>query len=179
MEGYLWAALLLILNTVAWLLTLLSLPGNWLILLFTALFAWLLPEQPDGVGVSWTIVGVLLVLAVIGEIVEFLAGAAGAAKLGGSRRAVALSVIGAIVGSIGGALIGVPIPIVGPIIGAVGGGGLGAFAGAYAGESWKGRLAEERMAISKAALVGRLLGTLGKLLIGVVMVIVAAVDAFL
>src|SRR6187455_2256591 len=46
-------------------------------------------------GVTWNTVWILLVLAIIGEIVEFVAGAAGAAKRGASRRSIWLSLIGA------------------------------------------------------------------------------------
>jgi uncharacterized protein YqgC (DUF456 family) len=91
-----------------------------------------------------------------------------------------LAMVGAMAGSMAGGLGGVfiPIPLLGPVIGAVGGGALGAFAGAYAGEAWKGRSDEERLVISRGALVGRLLGTVGKLGLGAVMVAVTTIAAF-
>ena len=173
---YVWALLLFLGNILAWISTAFALPGNWLIVAFAALYASFLPEDIDP-RVSWTAVLVVLALAVVGEIVEFLAGAAGAAKQGGSRRGVVLSVVGAVVGSLAGAAIASPIPIVGPLIGAVGGGALGAFAGAYQGEADIGRPHAERVAIGKGALVGRLLGTAGKLIIGAVMVVIITLDS--
>ena len=118
---YLSALLLVACSGLAWLLTLVALPGNWLIVGGAALFAWLLPEQA-GQGVTWTTVAVLLGLAVVGELVEFGAGAAGAAKQGASRRAVALSIVGAMVGSILGLGVGTPIPVLGWFVMAVLGG---------------------------------------------------------
>ena len=69
MEGFVRAllslGLLLVLACAcaAWLTTLVTLPGNWIIVGFAALFAWLLPAD-DGRGVTWTTVAVLLGLAV-------------------------------------------------------------------------------------------------------------------
>ena len=58
-------------------------------------------------------------------------------------------------------------------------GAAGAFVGAYAGEAWKGRGEEQRIAVSKAAFVGRLLGTVGKLGVGAIMAVIAAADALI
>ena len=174
---YLSVVLLILANLSSWCMTLLTLPGNWLIVGFTAIFAWLFPAD-TGNGVSWTTVGILIALAVVGEIIEAVTGAAGAAKQGGSRRSVILSVAGAIVGSLGGAIIGLPVPIIGSAIAAVFGGSIGAFAGALAGESWKGRSLEHGIAIGQAAFMGRILGTAGKLAVGAMMVVIASVDAF-
>ena len=106
---YLWALLLVVGCAVAWLLTLVALPGNWIVAGGAARLPWLLPDEA-GQGITWTTVAVLLGFAVLGEVVEFAAGAAGAAKQGASRRAIALSMVGAIVGSIAGLAIGAPIP---------------------------------------------------------------------
>lgn len=167
------AVLLVLLNAAAWITNLFALPGNWVMLLLTAIFAIFYPEAEQH-GVSWTAVGVLAGLATLGELIEFVAGAAGAAKEGGSRRGMVLAIAGTVLGSIVGAIVGVPVPVVGPIVAAVGGGALGAFLGAYLGESWKGRSSTERMAVSKAALIGRLLGTMAKLVVGAMMVVVSA-----
>jgi uncharacterized protein YqgC (DUF456 family) len=174
---WLGSLLLLLANIACWLATLFMLPGNWGIVVLAALFALLLPEQENGLGMSWWAVGGLAVLAGVGEVLELVAGAAGASKQGASRRSLVLSMCGAMVGSIVGAFVGLPVPIVGPIIAALGGGALGAFGGAYLGEAWKGRAEPERLSISKAALVGRLLGTAGKLLTGIAMVVYATVES--
>jgi uncharacterized protein YqgC (DUF456 family) len=174
---YFLAILLLLASTVAWLTTLVTLPGNWIIVGCAALFAWLVPKAA-GQGITWNSVFWLIGLAVLGEVVEFGAGAAGAAKHGASKRGVALSMIGAIVGSILGLTAGLPIPFLGPFIGALVGGAGGAFFGAYIGESWKGRPESERVAVGRGAFAGRIWGTVGKLAIGAVMLAILAWDAF-
>lgn len=174
---YVAAVLLLLVNAVAWLTTFVTLPGNWILLLFTALYAYFMP-----VGyyprVSWTVVIVIAVLAIIGEIVEFLAGAAGAAKQGGSRWGVFLSLVGAFIGSLGGAILLSFIPILGTMIGALLGGALGAFGGAWLGEHNTEKTHEERMAIGQGAFIGRILGTVGKLIVGVIMLVLVTLDSF-
>ena len=174
---WIWSAVLVLCVVAAWFATLFSLPGNWVMVLLIVVFAMFYPEA-DGRGVGWLAVAVIAGLAVFGELVEFAAGVAGAAQEGGSRRGMLLAIVGTVVGSILGAIVGVPIPIVGPIIAAVGGGALGAFVGAYAGETWKGKTSAESIAVGKAALIGRLLGTMGKLIIGAMMVVVTALALF-
>ena len=169
---------LLLSNVACWVATFFTLPGNWGIALLAALVVVLLPEQQNGLGMNWWEVGVLIALAGVGELLELIAGAAGAAKYGASRRAILLSMLGAMLGSIAGAFMGVPVPVVGPIIAALGGGALGGFVGAYLGETGKGRANHEKLSISKAALVGRLLGTFAKLGAGVAMLIYATVAFF-
>ena len=67
----------------SWLLNLLNLPGNWLLLGVTLTFAMLVPYEDDRrLAVSWTVVIVLAGLALLGEIVEFAAGAWGASRGG-------------------------------------------------------------------------------------------------
>ena len=178
---YAWALLLLLVNLGAWCLNLLTMPGNWTIVVATALFAWLVPSSADTPHVSWAVVGLLVVLAIVGEVCEFAASAAGAAKQGASRRAIALSVVGAMAGSMIGIAAGVliPIPIIGSLIGAVSGGALGAFGGAYLGEHWKGSPADQRQSVAEGAFVGRFLGTFAKLAVGAIMVVVATLDSII
>ncbi len=176
---YLLALLLVLLCGCAWLSTFLTLPGNWLTAGLAALFALIYPRADAAArGMSWTTVLVLLGLAVVGEIIEFAAGAAGATQQGASRRGVALSIVGGMLGSFAGLLVGVPIPVVGPLVVAILGGALGAFAGAYVGEAWKGQEHEQRVAIGRGAFVGRLWGTAGKLAVGAIMLVMVAWDAF-
>src|SRR5882672_3908446 len=112
---YFAAVCLAILCCLAWLSTLLTLPGNWLVVGLAALFAWWFPAEA-GRGIAWQTVGIAAALAAVGEAIEFAAGAAGAAKHGASRRAVALSLVGAMAGSLVGLAVGLPIPIFGPLI---------------------------------------------------------------
>lgn len=175
---YLWATLLVLASLAAWSVNLFAIPGNWIMLGLAAVFVALVPPTVGG-GISWGMLLALAVLAGLGELIEFAAGAAGAANAGGSRRAMLLAIVGTMAGSITGAILGLPIPLIGPVVAALGGACLGAFAGAWLGETWKGRSHSERMAISRAALVGRLLGTLGKLFAGGVMLSLLTLDAFL
>ena len=168
--------LLCVVNLASWSANLVSMPGNWLIVVVTAIYAYFFPEAvSSGVGIYG--IGILVVLAILGEVLEFVAGAAIAGKQGASRRAMALAVVGTMAGSVLGAIFTLPIPILGPILGAVFGGAAGAFAGAWLGELWKGKSLDQGMRVGTGAMVGRLLGTSGKLLVGATMVVVAAVDA--
>jgi uncharacterized protein len=175
---YIWACLLIFACCIGWLTTLVTLPGNWIIAGLAALFAWFIPVEGSR-GISWTSVAVIVGLAVVGEVIEFGASAAGAAKQGASKRAVALSMLGAGVGSVIGLTVGLPIPVLGPLIMAVLGGAGGAFAGAYIGESWKGRPTANSMAAGRGAFMGRIWGTVGKLLVGMIMLVIVAWDALL
>ncbi len=175
---YIWAMVLILANAGCWICTLFTLPGNWMLLLCTTLFAYFYPASDDGYGIQWWVIAVLLLLAIVGEVIEFAAGAAGAAKQGASRRAMALAMVGTVVGSLAGAAIGIPIPVAGLIIGALGGGALGAFGGAYLGEVWKGKSTEESVSVGKGAMVGRVLGTIVKLIVGAAMFAIATFATF-
>lgn len=173
---FLSALLLLLLSIGAWLLTLVTLPGNWLIVACAALFAWLFPEDASR-GITWTTVAVLAVIAILGEVFEFGASAAGAARQGASKRGVALSMVGAILGSTLGLVVGAPVPVVGSFLMALVGGATGAFAGAYLGEGWKGQPGAQRLAVGRGAFTGRIWGTIGKLAAGAIMLVILAWDA--
>ena len=173
-----WGILLVLVAIGCWVANVFTLPGNWLIVGLAAAFAYFLPPDEYGRGFGWITVFVLVLLATLGEVIEFAAGAAGAAKHGASRRAMLLAMAGAAVGSVTGAAVGIPVPVIGSLVAAVGGGAAGAFGGAYLGEMWKGKFHPERTAVSKGALVGRLFGTVGKLAAGAAMVALLGVMTF-
>lgn len=168
---YLWAVLLLISLLAGWGLTVVGLPGNWLIVGAAAVAALLLPPE-SRLDIGWPTVAGLVVLATFGEVLEFAAGAMGVAKAGGSRRAAALAMVGSVAGGITGMLLGLPIPLIGSVVAGVLGAALGALAGAYLGEDWKGRGFDRSIRVGQAAFWGRLLGTAGKLFMGTLMVVV-------
>lgn len=170
---YVWYTILVLLSGVSLFATLMALPGNWAIVLLGAAFAWLVPES----GLSWYGVAAAAVLAIVGEVVELAAGAAGAAKLGAKRRSMFLSMVATIVGSIVGSFL-VPIPIVGTVIGALGGGAIGAYLGAYAGELSAGTDKHTGHKIGGAAMKGRILGTMAKLMIGAAIFSTIVIDAW-
>lgn len=168
---YVWASLLVLVLIVGWAINLFGLPGNWVNLAVVLCYVLFMPTD-ERVSVSWWVVGAAFLLAVLGEIVEMAAGAAGAAKVGGSRRGVVLSVVGSIVGAIFGAIIGTPIPVIGSVVAVLLFASLGSLGGAMLGEWWKGRDWEARWQVGHAAFWGRLLGTVGKVSIGSVIVVV-------
>jgi uncharacterized protein YqgC (DUF456 family) len=175
---YLWAMLLVFTASAAWTTNFIALPGNWFIIGLAALFASTLKTGDAAHGLNWEAVALLTVLAAGGEVLEFFAGAAGAAKKGASRRAIALAIAGTFFGSITGAIVGLPIPVFGPLVGALAGAAGGAFAGAYLGEMWKHGGSNKSIDVGWGAAVGRVLGTLGKLLVGSVMIVILTVRVF-
>lgn len=168
-----WAALLFLLVVCGWASNLLGLPGNWFNVAAMAVYALIGPA--DGrAAIGWWAVAIAGVLAVLGEIIEFAAGALGVSKAGGSRRGAVLAVVGSMVGGIVGMFVGLPIPVVGSVVGLLFLACLGALAGAVLGEKWKGRDWQQSFEVGHAAFWGRLFGTLGKLMTGAVIVAVAA-----
>ena len=168
----LWASLLVALLAICWVLTLLGLPGNWLMVAITAAYSYLIPSD-QRTAIGWQVIVALLVLAIAGELVELLAGGAAVAKLGGKRRSVVLALIGSLAGGIVGLVLGLPIPLVGSVVASLLFASLGAFIGAVIGEMHSGRDVAGSWQVGQAAFRGRLLGTLAKSLIGLVMILVA------
>jgi hypothetical protein len=164
-----------LLAAVSWVLTLLGMPGNWGLLGIAATTAYFTPEATY-FDVSSTTVLLALGLATLGEVFEFIAGAAGVNQLGGSRKGSALALAGSVVGTIVGIFVGVPVPIVGSLIAAVLFGGLGAFVGAVAGERWDGKEWELAIKIGWGALFGKLLGTLLKSICGTIILVLILVS---
>lgn len=131
-----------------------GLPGTWLMICAAFGYNWL----TSSTAIGWaTIVGVM-VLAVIGEVAEFVLSARYTTKYGGSKRAA----WGAIIGGTIGAIIGIPIPIVGSIA--------GAFAGSFVGALMMEWTVQRDMPASTRAawgsLVGRVAATAVKVALG-------------
>jgi uncharacterized protein YqgC (DUF456 family) len=157
-----------------WVLTLLAMPGNWLMVAAAAAYALWGPET--GVTqITWPTVAGLAVAAVIGEIAEFAAGLVGARRAGGSRRAALFSLLGSFAGALGGAAVGIPVPVVGSAVAAVAGGALGAFAGAAVAEYSRGERTGQSMKVGRAAFWGRLLGTGAKAAVGSLVALVVLI----
>lgn len=161
-------ALLAAACVVGLLVNVLGLPGIWLIPLAAIVYA-LLPWTNGTLGV-WVIVAIIAI-GVVAELAEFLAGAAGSAKAGGSKRGMLGAIVGGIVGAIGGQIV-IPIPLLGAIIGAF----AGSFAGSYVVElAWVKRTHTESMQIGVGAVKGRVVGVVIKTFCGAIMSIVALV----
>jgi hypothetical protein len=84
---------------------------------------------------------------------------------------------GCILGQFGGRCLVIPYSHHRPRDWSFGGGAAGTFAGAFYGEEGTGRTQAERLAIGKAAMRGRLLETAGKLVIGIVMLVLVTLDS--
>ncbi len=123
--NYDWAYYIILLVVLAFglFINVFTLPGLWLMVLAALGYAWATGFAYLGMPGLVT----LLVLALLAEGVEFVAGGAGAKKAGGSKRAMVGGIVGAI---LGGLLFSIPLPIIGTIIGVC----LGAFIGAAAVE---------------------------------------------
>ena len=171
----LWTVLLILSVFFFWLIGLLGLPGNWLMLIATAIYVVAVPEVATD-SLWWVALAVLLVLAIVGEALEMLASAHGVRKHGGTKRSALLFFVGAIVGAIFGAVIGTGfMPIIGSLIGALLLSGAGALGGAFLGEQWSGRSVDDSLQVGQAAFWSRLAGTVAKMVIGCVMLAVILV----
>ncbi len=168
------AIALVLLCIIAWGANLIALPGNWFSVALLALYAWLGPQETR-IAIGYAAVVFAFFSALVGELLEFIAGALGAKSAGASRKSTIFAVLGSMIGAILGAIIGVPIPVIGSVIGAILFGGLGATAGAMYGEWTDGRSWRESWSIGHAAFWGRTFGTLGKISAGLVIVLVAVV----
>jgi uncharacterized protein YqgC (DUF456 family) len=166
---YLWAAGLTILNLLWLALNVLGLPGNWLMIVSAALVAWAAGGAMFSV---WTLVAVVA-MAGLGELLELGLSLAATRTAGGTRRSAWGALAGGLVGGIVG-LLAIPIPLIGPLIGAC----VGAAVGAIALDLSAGRSLRRASGSGVAAGVGRLLGTVTKLLLGVVIWLVLAIAAF-
>jgi len=147
-----------------------TLPGVWLL----ALTALIVQALWPGV-LGWWVVGGAIGAALLAELTDLLAGAAGAKAAGGSKSAALGATIGAIIGAIVGTIF-IPIPIVGTILGAVIGAGVGAgmIERGVHQKTWK-----DTGRIARGAATGRLLAIVIKgaiaAVLGVVLVVSSAV----
>ena len=158
------------------LLTFLGLPGTWL-LIGLAIGTRLLQEavgfEPAG-SAFWWAVGLSAALALAGEVLETLAGAAGSHAGGGTPRGMVGAVLGGILGGIALTPV-IPIPIVGTLLGAL----IGTFGGALVGELTGGdQEGADSVRAAAGATAGRLLGSMGKTLIGSVAYVLLTLRLF-
>jgi len=147
-------------------LDVLGLFGNWLILAAVTL-AWLATGF-EHFG-PWAL-GVMLGLAVLGELLEASASGFGALRFGGSKG----TMLAAIIGCFLGALAGTPVM---PVVGTVAGACVGAFAGAALHEYINvERTARQSAWTGAGAALGKVAGMLAKTIVGFVMLLVAALS---
>jgi uncharacterized protein YqgC (DUF456 family) len=172
---------LLLVNAVGVVLVLFQMPGTWLILGATGVAGWILREQQV---LGWWTLGILLGLAVVGEIVETLSGAVGSRRSGGSRRGALLSIVTGIVGatvgaSLAGSLtLGIAWAVPVWLLIVLAGGAVGAALGALGGDRLAGRSWPDATRAGVGAAVGRLGGTAGKVVVAALMWLVVLVAIF-
>ncbi len=143
-------------------LNIFGLPANWIILALVGLWKYVYPDTAP-MGITFFVI--LVVLAVVGEILEFVLQVAKAKKYGSSSSGTFAGIIGAIIGAI------VLAPLffgIGALIGAL----IGAWIGCFIMEMAKGRPSKEAREAAFGAMVGRFLGTVCKCGIGGVMLAV-------
>ncbi len=167
---YLWSILLVLVNAVWFGLVLFGLPGNWLIVISTCLFAWWQWEAK--VFSIYTLIAIV-VLAIIGELFEFFGGMRGARKSGASRLGSVAALAGAITGAILGTFL-IPILLLGTLIGACIGAGLGALVTEFV----RGKELKESARHAVGAGLGEFLGITSKFTIGIVIWLIVAVAVF-
>ena len=165
---FLWAVVMAIVNLVWLALTLLGLPGNWLMIVTAALVTWWVDPPLIGKGVFIAVV----LLAGVGEIVEFCAGALGSRLGGGGKWASLAALIGGIAGAILGTVF-IPIPVIGTILGAA----IGAFAGSAGVELYAGRSRGEAFRAGRGAAIGHVTGNASKFALGCVVWVVLTAAA--
>jgi len=179
--AYVVATLFSLLGAGCLVLVVFGLPGTWVMLglaVLVEVFGGYYLAEASTFG-GWVLGGCTL-LALTGEGLELLTGAAGTKLGGGTRRGM----IGAMLGGFLGAIVFtplIPIPVLGTLVGAL----VGTFCGALAAERTRidrpeGEQADLKVELKAAtgATIGRLLGTTAKAAIAVTLWIGLSVAAF-
>jgi len=167
---YIYIVMLLLLNT-CWLVSvLLTVPGNWLMVLTTFAFAW---WKWDAHLFGVPVLVLIAVLAVIGEMIEFFAGAGGAKKAGASWIGALAAIGGAVFGALFGTFM-IPIPVAGTMLGAC----LGAGAAVWSVERLAGKTPDTSLKSGNGAGTGVLVGITVKFAIGCLIWLIIAVAVF-
>lgn len=151
-----WTLLLLVSS----LLVYVGLPGNFIMVGLALIHALVTGMDPIG----WPLLAVLLGLALLGELVEFVLGNFYVLSKGASGRGA----IGGFAGGLAGAVLGNGVV---PVVGAVLGSFAGAFLGCVGGEFWQQRQLEPSLRVGGHAFVGRILSIVVKHALGMVMVV--------
>jgi uncharacterized protein YqgC (DUF456 family) len=146
-------------------ITLMTLPGLWVMLVSALLYGWATHWHYIG---RWTLIALFL-MAAVAEAIELFSSGAGAKKAGGGRPGLIGALVGGILGGI--FLSFVPIPIISTLIGVC----LGTFLGATLAESVAGRELQDSALIGLGAAKGRLFGTFIKVGFGGMMFILTMI----
>ncbi|MGH7891467.1 MAG: DUF456 domain-containing protein [Thermodesulfobacteriota bacterium] len=136
-----------------------GLPGTFIILGASVLYGW----YGGFSDITVRVIILLVVLALAGELIEFLLGILGSKKYESSNKAI----VGSIIFGIIGAVMGAPFFFgIGAVIGAF----AGAFAGAILMELTQGKKMDEAIKSGWGAFLGRVAGTISKGAVGIAMI---------
>ena len=156
--------------------TLLGLPGIWLMIAFAGVIDLLdVMVFDQAISFGWIPLLIAFLLAMLGEFLEFIAGAAGAKAGGANRRGIIGALIGGFLGGILGTFM-IPIPLIGTFVGAAIGAGVGAFAGEITkpGATLTGSLKP-----AGGAAAGRVAGTVSKAVVAAITWIALSIAVFI
>jgi len=154
-----WYVLWALLLVTASLFVYLGLGGNFIVLGLAVVHALVTGFDPIG----WRLLLVLLGIALLGELIEFVVGTFYVAKQGASKAGV----VGAFLGGLLGAVLGNgAVPVIGAVLGSF----AGAFGGAVLGEYLHRERMEPSLRVGGHAFIGRLLAILIKHALGLIMV---------
>jgi uncharacterized protein YqgC (DUF456 family) len=160
---YILAAVCIALMVLSLLLIFLGLPGTWAIIAIVALWSF----WTDSLYFGWSFFFLLIGLAGLGELVEFIAGYYGAKRFGGSSKGS----IGGIIGALVGGFMCAPIFFgLGALPGALAGG----FAGCFLMEKIHGAGSMPAAKAALGATLGRFGGFVVKLSIGIGIICLSA-----
>ena len=137
-----------------------GLPGN--LLLFFSVLAY--AALSGFLYLSYESLAIVLVLILLAESVEFLAGLFGAKKEKASKRAMVSAVFGGFCGAVIGSSI---VPLIGSIIGLVCGG----FLGSYLAEYSKAKDKDKAGRVAVGVAVGQMTGVLAKIVLALAAII--------
>ncbi len=138
-----------------------GLPGTWIILGLAIIAAAITGFHK----ITWVIILILIGLALLAELIEFLAGYLGARAKGASRWASLSAIVFSFIGAI--LLSGFP-PVLGSLIGAF----LGAFLGAAVVEYIIKKEWKQARRAGIAVLFGRVVAIISKVAVGVAMIVI-------
>lgn len=145
----------------------LGFPGNFIILADSLFYGW----YGDFKSISFQVLIVLALLALFGEVIEFLLGIIGSKR----HKSSNIAIIGSIVGGIIGAILGAPFLFgVGALLGAF----IGVFVGAFLVELFKTKHINQSIKSGWGAFIGRVGGTITKGIIGFVMISITMFSVF-
>lgn len=159
MMDYVVLALYILISLAGLVSLIFGLPGTFIILGASVLYGW----YGGFSEITVRVIIILVVLALAGELIEFLLGILGSKKYESSNRAI----VGSIIFGIIGAVMGAPFFFgIGAVIGAF----AGAFAGAILMELSQGKKMDEAIKSGWGAFLGRVAGTISKGALGIAMI---------